>query len=191
MSKDAPKEQLHMLWPTEQLKSPPPVNVAAGYTLRTYRPEDAEGMIALMHLAGFDGWSKESLQGTLKIILPDGLFFTVHQATGALTATAMATHNPLDIHPFGGELGWVAGDPQHAGKGLGTAVCAAVTERFLRAGYSRIYIRTDDWRLPAIKIYLKLGYLPFLFQSDMEQRWSSVCKELSWPFSPNDWPKNH
>lgn len=191
MTDDTSEHQLHMLWPMDRFESAPVVNLPQGYALRTFKTEDAEAMVTLMRLAGFEEWNEETLRGALQKAPPEGIFFAVHQATGTLTATAMATHNPLELHPFGGELGWVGADPEHTGKALGAVVCAAVTERFLQAGYKRIYIRTDDWRLPAIKTYLKLGYVPFLYQSDMEHRWRSVCEKLCWPFSPDDWPQEY
>jgi mycothiol synthase len=110
----------------------------------------------------------------LERVLPRGFFLAVHQETGVLAASAMATHCPMPMHPFGGELGWVAGHPGHAGKGLGLVVCAAALRRFLDAGYERIYLKTDDWRLPALKTYLKLGFEPFLFQAGMAERWKKI-----------------
>jgi mycothiol synthase len=96
----------------------------------------------------------------------------------------MAGHHPAEGHPEGGELGWVAGDPEHRGRGLGLAVCAAVVARFLGAGYRRIYLRTDDFRLPAIATYLKLGFEPYLFTEGMAERWQRVCDQLGRPFRP-------
>ena len=100
----------------------------------------------------------------------------------------MAKHRPQDIHPFGGELGWVAGHPDHTGNGLGLAVCASVVRRLLQAGYKNIFLNTDDWRLPALSIYLRLGWIPLLYMADMEERWRDVCAKLDWPFNPQDWP---
>ena len=100
----------------------------------------------------------------------------------------MANHRPQEIHPFGGELGWVAGHPDHTGKGLGMAVCASVVRRLLQAGYKNIFLNTDDWRLPALSIYLRLGWIPLLYMADMEERWRDVCAKLDWPFNPQDWP---
>ena len=68
---------------------------------------------------------------------------------------------------MGGELGWVAGDKDHAGKGLGAAVCNRAVQRFLSAGYRRIYLQTDDVRLAAVKVYLKMGFVPYLFAWDI------------------------
>jgi mycothiol synthase len=135
-----------------------------------------------MKSAGFSDWNETNLDHALSHCLPGGLFFVVRDETTAVVATALALHNPDTLHPFGGELGWVAADPAHRGKGLGFVVSAAATKRFLDGGYADIYLRTDDFRLPAIKMYLKLGYVPFLHAEDMEERWRTVCGELKMEF---------
>jgi mycothiol synthase len=184
-----PPPQLRMVWPQHLLDAPPDLRLHDEYDLRPYQPGDEAAWFRIMELAGFGVWDQERLQPTLRTILPDGWFFAIHRATGAPVASAMATHNPSEYHPFGGELGWVCGDPAHKGKGLGMSVCAAVTRRFLSAGYRNIYLRTDDWRHPALMIYLRLGYQPFLFTPEMEGRWAAICTEIGWPFTPEAWPK--
>jgi mycothiol synthase len=67
---------------------------------------------------------------------------------------------------------------------LGQAVCAAVVARYARGGYQRVFLNTDDFRLPAVKVYLKLGFVPFLHGPDMEARWRKVCAQLQMPFEP-------
>ncbi len=173
-------EQLRMLWPTDRLHLPPKVTIHLDYELRTYRPggEDEAGWYRLMELAGFGVWDEERLAPLYARILPGGWFFAVHRETGALAAAAMACHEPRPLHPFGGALNWVCGDPAHRGKGLGMAVCAAATARLLAAGYENIYLLTDDFRLPAISVYLRLGYQPFLFAPDMAERWRAVYGAL-------------
>jgi mycothiol synthase len=179
---DKPKPvQLQMLWPESLLHCPPKVKLPPDYEIRTYEPQDKDGYLKLMAGAGFTTFTEANLQEWLKRVLPKGLFVIVHRPTGDMAATTMATHNPSDLHPFGGELGWVAGSPAHTGKGLGRAVCAAVVARFIQAGYERIYLKTDDWRLPAIKVYLQLGFEPYLFTEGMEERWKTVCAGLKWP----------
>ena len=95
--------------------------------------------------------------------------------------------NPEDWHPFGSELGWVACDPAHTGQGLGMTVVGAVTARLLGAGYRNIHLYTEDFRLPALKTYLKTGYIPMLYDADMPERWRAVCEQLRWPFTPEQW----
>jgi D-aminopeptidase/GNAT superfamily N-acetyltransferase len=181
--------QLEMLWPESRLDELPTWTIPQGYELRTYAPGDEPGFLRLMDLAGFGRWGMDEFRTWLGKVLPEGFFVVVHQATRRIVATAMATHHPTDRHPFGGELGWLAADPQHTGKGLGTLLCAAVTRRFLEAGYKRIYLLTDDWRLPALAIYLKLGWVPYLFEADMPGRWKAACEHLDWPYTPESWPR--
>jgi predicted dehydrogenase/GNAT superfamily N-acetyltransferase len=170
--------QLQMIWPKRRLKNPPTPKLPKGYVLREYQSSDEAQYIALLSKAGFDGWNSARVQETLKRVLPDGFFVVEHAATHTLVATAMATHNPSEQLPYGGELGWVAADPSHKGKGLGLAVCAAVTALYIRRGYQSIYLRTDDWRLAGIKTYLKLGYEPFLYEKSMQARWKKIQKLL-------------
>lgn len=188
MTNNKQKKQLQMVWPESMLESLPEVTLPAGYTLRCFQWGDESGYFRLMDSAGFKNWDNETLKPWLAKVLPDGFFVMTESASEEIVASAMATHNPIDLHPFGGNLGWVVASPEHKGKGLGMVVCAAATRRMIQAGYRRIYLQTDDWRLSALKVYLKLGYVPFLFAPDMEERWRKVCDKLEWPFTPNEWP---
>ncbi len=181
-TEQAAGQQLRMVWPRERLSTPPCWSVPEKYVLRTFRAGDEDGHVRVMRKAGFSDWKEENVRASLPRCVPDGFFVIEHKVKGRLVATAMAVDNPMPLHPHGGELGWVAADPEHRGKGLGYCVCAAVTARFLEAGYKNLFLRTDDFRLPAIKTYLKLGWIPFLFASDMPQRWVSVCERLGIDF---------
>ena len=189
MPGDEPRRQLHMLLSEAVLANPPQRGVPAGYRLRAYCAGDEEAYIALMRSAGFAGWGGEALQTALQRALPDGIFFLEDVRTGRLVSTAGAFHRPQDLHPFGGELGWVATSPDHTGKGLGTAACAAVIERFRSAGYTRVYLQTDDWRLAAVRLYFRLGFVPFLYAPEMADRWRSICGKIGRPFTPRRWPR--
>jgi mycothiol synthase len=184
------KQQLQMLWPEHLLDTPPEPVFPLAYELRTFRPGDEEGYRQVMVGAGFASFNPDEVRRWRDRALPDGFFVIVHRPSDQIVTTAMATHNPSSLHPSGGELGWVAGSVEHARKRLGQAVCAAVTARLLRIGYRRIYLRTDDWRLPAIVTYLRLGYLPFLHALDMEGRWQKIYENIGWPFTPDKWPKH-
>jgi mycothiol synthase len=179
--------QIRMVWPENRLghpleKTPPP-----GYSLRLYRPGDEVRFFELMRLAGWEGWDHDKLQPWMAKIIPEGWFMVVHEASNQIVCTAMALHNYKGTYPFWGELGWLAGDPDHIGKGLGLVVSARVTSRLMDAGYRNIQLFTEDYRLPAIKTYLKLGYVPSLYLEGMTNRWKVICKELGWPFTPEDW----
>jgi len=173
-----PRLQLRMVWPQERLRKPPSWSLPDGYTLRAFRAGDEAEYIRLMAVAGFKGWTPERIGVLLKQVLPNGFFVVEHDLTHRFAATASAQHSPTDSFPFGGQLGWVAGDPEHKGKGLGYAVSAAAVKRLLDAGYFSIYLLTDDNRLPAVHTYLKMGFVPLLFAPDMAERWRAVCAQL-------------
>ncbi|MFK7692624.1 GNAT family N-acetyltransferase [Paenibacillus sp. HJGM_3] len=159
------------------------------YLLRTYEPGDET---VLAKLLASEGWGYDDVQisGFLDHVLPEGLFFVVHKPTGTVVSTASALHHPASPHwhfRFGGAIGYVITLPEHRGKGIGYTVSAAAARRLIRAGYTNIRVGTNDNRLAALRIYLKLGFVPFLYSEDSESRWSAVCEKLSWPFTPYTW----
>lgn len=187
MSDSSEYQQLQMVWPEARLETPPPIVVPPAYSLRTYRPGDETRFYEVMDLAGWPGWDDERLRPWKARILPAGWFMAVHEASAQIAATAMCLHSHEDDHPFGAELGWVAGDPAHKGRGLGRAVCAAATARMIDIGYRSIHLYTEDWRPAALRIYLTIGYVPYLYTPAMLERWQAVCAEINWPFTPENW----
>lgn len=177
--------QLQMVWPEHLRNAPPIIQLSAGYSMRTHRPKDEPRFFHLMELAGCPGWNEGVLQPWLPRILPKGWFMAIHEESGEIVASAMALHS--DAYPSGGELGWLAGDPAHTGKGLGLAVSAAVIARFIEEGLRDIHLYTEDYRLAALKIYLKLGFVPFLYTPEMPKLWRTICHQLGWPFTPEAW----
>jgi mycothiol synthase len=165
--------QLMMVWPKRLLGAPP--------ALRCFADSDTPAYCELLASAGFQGWDAGRVGRMLQMVVPDGFFVVEHVATGSLVATAMALHRPRPDLPFAGEMGWVAAAPEHRGKHLGRAVCSAVTARLLGGGYRAIYLLTDDWRLPAVKTYLKLGYEPVLTGEGMAERWRKVGDAVGRP----------
>ena len=151
------RPQLRMVWPASRLDAAPEAAPPAGYTIRTFRPGDEPQFYELMALAGWPGWDDERLSYSLNRILPDGWYLAVHTASGAVVASAMALHNYKGTFPFWGEVGWLAADPDHSGQGLGRALSACVVRRFVAAGYRLIHLHTEEFRLAAIKTYLKQG----------------------------------
>jgi len=175
-----PYQQLHMVLPPALVADPPRPRVPDGYELRQFVDADEPQWLELINRCDLGQWDSQRLQSVRPTILPDGHFVIIHKATGSLVATSMAHHRPTALHPWGGEVGWIAADERHKGRGLGMAVTAAAAARLARAGYRHIYLSTDDHRLAAIKTYLKLGFEPMLYAPDMEQRWRTVKAKIGW-----------
>ncbi len=180
MSSSEAVRQLQMVWPPSRLRSPPAIVVPSGYALRTFQPGDEARFFEIMRLSGWSDWNEKRLGPLLPRIVSEGWFLAVRAETDDIVATAMALRDSTDLHPSGGELGWVGSDPAHRGLGLGGAVCAAVTTRLIEAGFEDIHLYTEDFRLPALKTYLKLGYVPFLYAPDMANRWETINALLPW-----------
>ena len=187
MAGNEPYNQLRMVWPEGLLGAAPAVCIPGGYSLRTYQPGDEAQFFHVMELAGWPGWDGDRLRPWRPRILPEGWFMVVHAETGRIVATAMALSDMSEFGTVGGELGWVASDLAHAGRGLGMAVSAAATRRMLQVGYRHIHLYTEHYRLPALKVYLKLGYIPYLYLPEMHDRWRDICEQLHWPFTPEWW----
>ena len=175
---DAPQGQLQMVWPEHRLSSPPTPAVGDEYELRQYRSSDRDAYLHLMQRAGFRNWDETMLRSMLPTVLPGGFLVVEHTPTGRVVATAMATHNRSGDYPARGAVDWVAADPEHSGRGLGLAVTAACVKRLVHAGYTSIFLETDDDRLPALKIYLKLGFEPRLISAQHKERWEKVFAAL-------------
>jgi mycothiol synthase len=182
-----PPASLEMLFPQSHFQPLPAVELHAGYRLREWRSDDLVPYFDLIASAGMPAFSMQYWEEHL---LAGGFFVVEHKGSGALAATCMAAHRPTARHPRAGALNWLAAHPEHAGHRLGRSVSAAVTARLVVAGYERIYLETHDFRLAAIRVYLGLGWLPLMYSVGMEARWRKVCAELSWPFTPEQWPRS-
>ena len=64
------------------------------------------------------------------------------------------------------------------GLGLGRAACTGVVKHLVDRGYSNVILYTDDWRLPAIGLYLSMGFEPQMTRQDMLGRWQRVMEQL-------------
>lgn len=107
---------------------------------------------------------------------PDRLFF-ICAPDGLPCATAGAYR----FDPWGpqtGYLHYVGVCPGHQGRRLGYAVSLAVLHKFREEGCADAVLQTDDFRLPAIKTYLRLGFHPYIVDDGQPARWATVLANL-------------
>ena len=166
MSDEQNLPQLEMAWPRKRPFLPPHAPLATGYIIRTFEAEDAPQFFELMALAGWPGWDDEKLRPWLHRLVPQGWFLAVEQQTGQLAASAMALHDHT----------WHT----HRNQGLATAVVTAVIDRFLAIGYPTIHLFTEHYRLPALHIYLKMGFEPLRSSPETTALWARVLEELGY-----------
>jgi len=181
------KAQLRMVWTKGKSKSLPEVNIPEGYVLRTYIPGDEKRFYELMDLSGWANWDDKKLEPWKKKLLPDCWFMIIHEESEKIIATAMGLHDHQHWHGIAAQFGWLACDPKHRGKGLGLAISAAVIRRAYEIGFKHIWLGSEDYRLAALKIYFKLGFIPELYDDTIQSRWENICKQINWPYTPEKW----
>ena len=171
-----PPKQLKMALSAAAVSLLPDGALPAPYGLRTYQPGDEAAWIDLLNAAGFPNWDLGKFSSYMTA--PErqqGSYLAVHDTR--LVAATFASQRCLD--PPEGALDYVICHPDHRNRQLGRAVCTAVLKYLAARSYETITLATDDWRLPAIKLYLNLGFKPIISRADMPPRWEKVYRQLA------------
>jgi len=156
-----------------------------GYMLRQITLEDRHSYEQTFATA-FDDPSP--FGDLMKHMLPDGFFVVEHMPTSTVVAASTAAIYEKSQHPDGHSLQWVVAHSDHRGTGAGQATVAAATQILADHSPNYSYLSTDDFRIPAINIYLKLGWKPLLYRDDQISRWARIFGILEKPFNENNWP---
>jgi len=78
-----------------------------------------------------------------------------------------------------GYIHMVASKPQFRGRGLGHLLNEIAVYHLKEQGMQTAYLTTDDWRLAAIKTYLKAGFVPDTESlPEFRERWQAVFQAL-------------
>lgn len=101
-------------------------------------------------------------------------YFLLVDGRPAATASVLCDHKTKQ-----GYLHMVACKPEFRGMGLGTLLNRVAVYTLKQEQMESAYLTTDDWRIPAIKSYLRAGFLPDLdSEPDFRQRWSAINELL-------------
>ena len=92
-------------------------------------------------------------------------------------ATATAVENPL--YPGEGWFRMVGVRSCARGLGAGRLIASYALADLRRRGYKTALLSTDDRRIPAIALYLSLGFEPYITHESHEARWKAVMHELA------------
>jgi mycothiol synthase len=182
---------MYMVWPVNRLSTAPKHATPDGYLVR---PCSEPELGALRGVIDADlPMTDRAWDDFRDRIIPGGAFLGLHVASGKPVATASAVHNPRATRfhfPFGGEVGYVTVDSAHRGKGLGRVVAARVVGRLIEAGYRHIFVGVQGWRLPAVQLYLRLGFVPLLHNAELLLRWRRICEQIGWANHEGEWPQS-
>ncbi|MDE0084078.1 MAG: GNAT family N-acetyltransferase [Candidatus Poribacteria bacterium] len=172
--------QLRMVRPN--LDNLPKLELPDGYSLRSYQEGDEEHWANI--ISDSFGGRERTAEDTRNeitgrdVFVPDGLYFVTHQDIPV--GTACAWRQSVDEKDVGyvhmvGVLG------EHTGHKLGKWVSLAVLYYFRDHGFACSMLDTDDFRIPAIKTYLNLGFVPVYVDDTQPERWEKILKKLELP----------
>ena len=155
------------------------VSLPDGYEIRTYREGDDAAWAEIVNRSLGDGWNAERCRRDLTgcpQFRPDGLFFATWE--GKPIGTTCAWTGSIDETQVG-QVHMVGIVPEHRGKRLGYALCLSVLRFFKENRFQHARLSTDDFRLPAIKTYLNLGFEPHYADDDHKSRWDAIHAKLA------------
>ena len=100
-------------------------------------------------------------------------FILVVDGNAAATITIICDDNKKQ-----GYIHMVACKPEYRGRGLGTILNKIAMNTLIEQGMKTAYLTTDDWRIPAIKSYLRCGFKPDLSTDNFKERWDKIYAEI-------------
>ena len=143
-------------------------------SVRIYRKGDEKQWLALLQANGQLGaWDRARLDA---VLVETHLQYFV-ECQGRLAACTGLNDRERDDKPCW-EIGWVAVHPDFQGMGLGKLITGAALTRALELGGRPIYLLTDDFRVPALRCYLKLGFVPGDGHDSYRDRWRAIFDGL-------------
>lgn len=100
-------------------------------------------------------------------------FILTVDGNAAATITVICDYNKKQ-----GYIHMVACKPEYRGRGLGTILNKIAMNTLVKEGMTTAYLTTDDWRIPAIKSYLRCGFKPDVSTDNFKERWDKIYAEI-------------
>jgi ribosomal protein S18 acetylase RimI-like enzyme len=94
-----------------------------------------------------------------------------------LCASAFAWVDRADERVVG-RVHWVATHRSVRGLGLGRAVTVAVLRILAQAGFERVMLETQAFRIPAIRLYLSLSFVPTIRSEEDGIAWAGALERI-------------
>lgn len=176
--------QLEMVRP--DLEGVPELKLPPGYEVRDFHPGDEWAWGEIMSEAFTPYWDANRF---LKLIAPHYSFnprrvvFMCHNGRPVGSASAFLWPG---VPRERGYVHMLGVKKAHCGKGLGYWLAVACLRRFKTEGMSSAMLQTEDFRIPAIKHYLRLGFRPVLVREEQRKKWRELisrtgCEDLISP----------
>lgn len=158
------------------LKQLPQLEPTDDWTLRSYEAGDsARWEYIIDRVFGYDSSFAAEMEADAAFF-PERVLF-ICRGEDALATAAAWRRRQWPIHV--GYLHMVGVLPKYQGSGLGGQVSLAALHQMRDEGCTGAVLHTDDYRLPAIRTYLKLAFKPYITHQDHAERWQRVLRALA------------
>ena len=163
--------QLSMIRP--HMEGLPPIVLPQGYDLHTGRADSASVWEEIIRDSFHMEFSYEK-ELDYPDCGPDNCWFASVDGEDVATATS---YTKPEV-PGAAFLHMVAAHSKGLGKGAGKLVVLAVLHGLKEAGFRECRLFTDDFRIPAVGLYLSLGFEPVIDDEEMKDRWNAVMEKV-------------
>jgi mycothiol synthase len=152
----------------------PTIELPPGYSIRSFREGDEAAWERIIQV------TFENPQYEFNTVMKSDPAYRAERVLFvAYGDEPVATASAWQVERFGPAIGYlhmVGVSPEHQGKHLGYWVSMAVLHQFVEVGRMEAVLQTDDFRLPAIKTYLRMGFEPLLIHENQRERWrKNLC----------------
>ncbi|MDD6174308.1 MAG: GNAT family N-acetyltransferase [Firmicutes bacterium] len=171
-------QQLRMLWTNDGIPAKEPVLSAGLQVVNFTELNDAKNI--WLDLVQYGLSSKREDESYYEKIMvhwphyqPDKCFFLLENGRAVATATVICDYEKAD-----GYIHMVVCHPDSRGKGFGTILNEICLYTLKAQNMKTASLTTDDARIPAIKSYLRAGFVPDVSTADFKERWDKVMKQI-------------
>ena len=157
------------------MTSLPPLSLPAGFSLHTHADGYEQAWEELIEKTFGMYYSFETTIKNGGGYSPEYVLYI--SKDGVIIATATAVEK--DIFPGEGWFRMVGTHPEARGLGAGKLVTTAALHSLAARGYKSVVLSTDDERIPAISLYLSLGFEPIYTHESHKGRWEKVMNIIN------------
>jgi len=173
--------QVHMV--REDLEHIPTSALEDTYSVRWYQPGDDRAWLDIHQEAYRDDpihigpdRHKLAFQEDVPALEQRQLF--VCNQKGREIGTATAWYDKDEQGEEYGLVHWVAMRPKVQGQGLAKPVMTIILNRMRELGHQKAMLRTQSFRIPAIQLYLKFGFVPGIVNDADYKVWATIRSNL-------------
>lgn len=154
----------------------PALELLPGYSVRSLRHGEEEVWEDIIQQSFNKTYVFAKRMATDPCYSPERVLFICDEQQRPV-ATASAWHRSV-LSDDTGYLHMVGVLPSYGGRGLGLQISLAAVIQMFAEGRKRIVLETDDFRLPALRTYRKLGFVPYLNHESHRARWTAIAEQL-------------